>query len=283
MSPITFLELSLTVEEERRDKLLGFAQHLLHEEILPAPEELVIQFIGRGCQLIEKRTTLRSRMPLAKVWRKVTSLSDETFQLHQSVVQPAAAAFRTIGHLAESVLKNRELDPHACKDSLGFQIQIALVRDRLKLKPMPGIDFKTHQNITTLTIFFILVTFCCLITPYAVPYEEFWQKLKISNPLERLEWVISEQKILFCRGAFVELALAALTQIQTKTSRGLYFDAFHSLYLPYVDRFLTIDPHFLEMAKACVHPNSYKIFPVHKAEIIESRMPIDYPLRRIKE
>lgn len=57
------------------------------------------------------------------------------------------------------------------------------------------------------------------------------------------------------------MALMAYNQIQEdkKPNRGLFWDALHSLYLPYVDFLITKDKHFKELQKKVSHINYLKI------------------------
>lgn len=284
MSPVTYFEMSLTQSPDRRDKILGFSQHLLHDELISSPEELIIGFIERGCPLFDPLIKWQSAMPLADAWRRVANLSDETFDLSQEVIQNAAKLQRHLGSVAERILNSKTIDPTDWSEADHFQLVIELCRSRLpQRQKLDFIPEEIVEPLETLTIFFVFSMFCCLNTLNPVPYQRFWNTMNCGEPLSRLLWLLKNLPIIFFRGAFIEMALASITQYREKPTRGLVFDILHFVYLPYVRSFLTTDSHFNKVADLVWHPNAHKIVSVDKIDLIRhNETPIKYPQPRIR-
>jgi hypothetical protein len=284
MSPVTYFEMSLTGSTDRRDQIFGFAQHLLHDELIASPEELIVGFIERGCPLVDPITSWQSAMPLADAWRRVANVSDETFDLTQKVIQHTAKVQRHLGSIAERILTSTTIDPNDWNEADHFQLIIELCRSQLPpRKRLSFIPEDIEEPLEILTIFFVFSMFCCLNTLNPFPYLKFWKEKNCSDPVSRLRWLLDHLPIIFLRGAFIEMALAAITQYRGKPTRGLIFDVLHFVYLPYVRKFLTTDGHFDGVAGLSWHPNAHKIVRVDAIELTRhERTPIQYPQPRIK-
>jgi len=283
MSPVTYFEMSLTGCPDRRDKIFGFAQHLLHDDLLASPEELFVGFIQRGCPLFDPIKDWKSRMPLANAWRRVANVSDETFDLTQEVIRPTAEVQRHIGTIAWRILSSRTIDPTDWDEAEHFQLIVEWCRNELpKRERLDYITDELDHQLESLTIFFVFSMFCCFNTLNPIPYINFWAGKNCASPLDRLRWLIQNLPIVFRRGAFIEMALAAIAQHRGKPSRGLIFDILHFSYLPYVRSFLTTDGHFEGVSDLSWHPNAHKIVLVDQRELMRHKRPIQYPQPRIQ-
>lgn len=58
ISPVTIWEIFLTQDVFNREKIIYFAQHLFDLDLLPIPEEIIVNYIKAGCPITEKPTTL---------------------------------------------------------------------------------------------------------------------------------------------------------------------------------------------------------------------------------
>ena len=82
--------------------------------------------------------------------------------------------------------------------------------------------------------------------------EKYWLNLGIENSVDRFEFLIETQKDIFRNGPLWNIANMILIQLgkNNKTSRGAFHDGFHSLYLAFLDIFLTNDRHFINIREA---------------------------------
>ena len=76
--------------------------------------------------------------------------------------------------------------------------------------------------------------------------------------------MIQNYEVLVYRGPFVEMALMAYTQVDNniRSNRGLLFDCLHTIYLTYVDIFITNDNHFIKLRDLHPYPSLLKIFHI---------------------
>jgi hypothetical protein len=106
---------------------------------------------------------------------------------------------------------------------------------------------------SALLIFIIL---CCGIDIDRTPTNAFWDKLGIKDPQNRMDYVLKNYEILIYRGPFPIIANMVLVQLEKggKPTRGIFWDALHSIYLIYTDYFFTSDEHFKKMRESYEHP-----------------------------
>lgn len=260
MSPVTYFEIALTKDPRRRVELLGFAQHLLHDQLLASPEEMIVGFLYRGCPLLDPIKEWQSRMPLSDAWNRIANRSDITFELNQESVQQGAKAHRFLGSIAEKILNSRSINPENWTEAEHFQLIIELAKTKLprreRLKFIPD---DVHEAQETLTIFYIFAMFCRLNTLNPIPYIEFWNHHRINSPLSRMKRLIENHPILFFRGPFLAMAFASVAQFRAKPTRDLIFDIMHFSYLPWIKLFITEDPHYASARTLGWHPHGHKI------------------------
>ena len=79
ISPVTLWEILLTGDESKKENLLYFSQNLFDRELLPAPEELIIDYIMNNFPLVEQPRDLISKSNIANVWRDIVDIPDKTF------------------------------------------------------------------------------------------------------------------------------------------------------------------------------------------------------------
>jgi hypothetical protein len=90
--------------------------------------------------------------------------------------------------------------------------------------------------------------------------EQFWNKHKKTEPLERLAIAVNNFPEIFFRGPLANITQMIILQSKNKSGRGLYFDSLHSIYMTYSDLFITNDEHFFIYKNENNHdPNMTKV------------------------
>ena len=81
------------------------------------------------------------------------------------------------------------------------------------------------------------------------PVREYWRPIGIDDPLDRLEYLVSEVPFAITRGPLIEMALMmnAQAEMDGSTNRGTLFDALHTIYCYYADNTISNDPHFTSL------------------------------------
>ena len=278
ISPVTFFELSLTRDGELRDELIGFAKHLLHKDMLPSVEEIVVQFMDKGCPLFDSIEGFQFNNPISRAWAKITTETKLTYSLNQKMIQSFAQSMREIASLSKKIIMKKTISSNHFNQADRMQIIATQIRKKLpRRKPVDGVSPDVLQDLEVLTIFYIYHFLCLENCMFPSVYNEFWSRFGISDPDCRLGYLVKNHIHIFLRGPFIEMALCAIYQIKNGISRGLTFDDMDFVYLPFVKYFFTNDNHFYGNGFV-QHPNIYKIRQIRDMQPIERKFNIEYPL-----
>ena len=260
LSPVTIWEILLTSDHHKRETLIFYCQHLFHEELAASPSELIVEYINNGCPNIEKQRNLASKLPMGQVWKNIVEDKRSTFIFDKENLKIKTKLLRdTSKAMAKLVL------PIAAGESVGDG-HLKAVADLVELiSKKEGFDSKEpHDVIRRLALLFIIYILCLETDLDISPVTDFWKDQKVDEMIERVAYVLQELPILTIRGPFIQMALMAYSQtfsIGIKPSRGLFLDCLHSIYLTYMDVFLTQDEHF-KVLRDAVAPN-----PLYKQKI----------------
>ncbi len=266
LSPVSFWEILLTSDPERREQIIFFCQHTFHEKLLGAPSELIMHYINEGCPLVEARYDFTSKLELAQTWSNLCQDKQKTFIFDHVKLKERTKIFQKLSKQLHKIIHRVVLDITIQDEELMHQLLIQHYYERIK-----G-DLKYHDpeyhkvvKISILLIFYIL---CLEVDLDNLPYKEFWKKIKIKKPLNRLEYTMRNLQTLVFRGPFYQMAIMAYHQISLdqKSNRGLLLDCLHSIYLTYINVFITNDIHFKTLRDKGLHPNFGNILHVTEIE-----------------
>lgn len=264
LSPVSLWEIFLTKDEVERERLIFFCQHLFYEKLLFAPSEIIIQYINQGCPLVEPRKYIFSRLNLQKTWKDLCENKRKTFVLDYQELRKRT---KILSSLSKSMflIFNKEIIE---VNNRSYESQLyEFLTDLLSKIKLKGIDrSRKNDKISLMFIFYIL---CLGIDLEPSPINDYWNERKMDNHFERLDYILKKYPTLIHRGPFIEMALMARYQIHRKklSSRGLFFDCLHTIYLPYVDIFITKDTHFSMLKENIDHIIFKKIFHIQEIKI----------------
>lgn len=266
LSPVSLWEIFLTKDEAERERLIFFCKHLFYKKLLFAPSEIIIQYINQGCPLIEPRKYMFSRLKMQGTWKDLCENKGKTFNLDYQELRKRTNALFSLSKSMYLIFKNKIIDIN----NRSFESQLyGFLTDLLNKIRLKGIDrSRKTEKISLMFMFYIL---CLGIELDPSPINDFWNERKIDNHFERLDYLLKKYPILIRRGPFIEMALMACNQIHRKniSSRGLFFDCLHTIYLPYVDIFVTKDKHFSSLKEQIDHIILKKIFLIQEITINE--------------
>jgi len=260
LSSVTIWEILLTSDHHKRENLIFYCQHLFHDELAASPSELIVEYINAGCPTVEKQRGLASKLPMGQVWKNIVEDKRSTFIFDKETLKIKTNLLRdTSKAMAKLVM------PIAAGEPVGDG-HLKAVADLVTLiSKKESFDSKeSHDVIRRLALLFIIYILCLETDLDISPVTNFWKDQDVSEMIERVAYVIQELPDLTLRGPFIQMALMAYSQtfcIGIKPSRGLFLDCLHSIYLTYMDVFLTQDEHFRVLRDA-VAPN-----PLYKQKI----------------
>lgn len=275
ISPVVISEVLHTRVDARREELIYLAQQLFSRELLPSPEEMLVAYLRSGCPAIETPRPLVSASSISKVWRDLCDVPDKTFIFDKEAIVKKRAAVNSLVKDLHRIARGKAitLTPHS-RDN-----QMALMLDQaLQLMPSAQNADDEQRNFYKLALFYGLVIICGGLGPDPETIHAYWAPTGISTPGERLVYLLTNHESVFLHGPLACMAHMTHVQCQQKYCRGIFWDSLHSMYVTYVDWFLSEDDDFRNFQEAIGwHINSVKIKQpsqmewVHETRILKPR------------
>ena len=243
ISIVTLWEIFLINNENDRDNLFNFSRFLFDEFLVPSPEEIIVNFIKAGCPNIEKKYPFKSHGLLSDEWRRACRNKQYFFCPSKQDLKFRTKVWREYGKFVDRIIGNRKVRITSHKpDELEVLIdEIYNIFDYVENKKYIG---KEIECILRIAIFYTLFLLCWGIVFDQLTIEEYWLEIGVKKPRERALFVANHFPQIFYRGPIANIARMTYQQCKGKYSRGVFFDALHSIYIDYSDAFITSDTHF---------------------------------------
>ncbi|MDO4226701.1 hypothetical protein [Neisseria sp.] len=244
LSPVVLWEVLLTTNEDRRENLLYFAQHLYQEDLLPSPEELIVKYIESGCPVVQKRYPLISKGIFSEPWREICQVKEKTLYFEYESLSEKTKIIRSAVKYLHDFFKFQSIDLSGNHQTVSQQLAIQEILNKFNLVPQEFKNVPEAINHYRLVVFYILLILCIGISLDNQVIEKFWSKMGIENIAQRIEYIFESYPDLVLRGPFQPIAFMTAYQSKNKYSRGVYFDSLHVLYSVYVESVISADEHF---------------------------------------
>lgn len=281
LSPVTIWELLLTRNLDRKEDLIGLAQHLLDKDLLPSHEEMLIKYLEQDCPLEEQQRPLISQSSMAITWRKLYEIPEKTFVYDEFGLRMKSRGIALVMRDLYKLLRNHRILLAPYTNDKIYNVTLEQLTSRLTFVKEAGELDDFHRNIYKIAIFYILFLLCAGVGFHPEAINQFWAQRKLTNTIERLMYILDEYETLVYRGPIAQMALMTLVQSAGKYSRGLFWDCLHAFYLTYTNIFFAEDNHFNQLRTALHdHPNAEKILKpselpwVRHTRSIEQHSPI---------
>jgi len=266
ISPVTIWEIIQTSNDSRREELIDFSQHIFSRELLVSPEDLIIEFITQGMPLKEPRRDLVSSSELGNVWTDIVDNPRKTLQFDKSVVRDRANFLKSFSKNIHLI--DRDKDKLVLSESLHAHLDVTLASlvetasAHAGRGPLDESSLRFHK----IVMFYITTILCAGMGFDNESVERFWSKIGIDETTDRFMYVVTKLPDILFRGPFVLMGYMTQAQLRSGFSRGLWFDCLHSVYLSYVEFFITSDGHFKELREDLDHPRFNNVL-LHTDEI----------------
>jgi hypothetical protein len=265
ISPVTLWEIMLTTDKEKRESLIYFCQHLFDAVLLPTPEEIIVEFINNGCPLVEQPRNLISNSNIANIWREISEIKEKTLIYDQDELSKRIKLFIPFSKMLRKIIKNEDVIISPKNKIAGVDVTLNNLIEQLSFVKEGEYVSAENRRLYKLSIFYLMLILCAEVGLNNEAIQNFWVNFGVDRTLDRILFAIKRWERLIHRGPFIEMAIMTRVQNETKFSRGEYFDGLHSIYLPFVDLFITDDQHFLNMREYLKgHPNSRKIVGINE-------------------
>lgn len=277
LSPVTLWEILLTSDEQRREKIIFYCQHLFHDQLINSPSEFIVNYINAGCPLVETKYDFHSKLSLNDTWKDICHDKRKTFVYDHATLKDRMKLLQKFSKQLDKIIHRVVLDITVSDDELSLQQFVNFfyrrVKDEIKHHDP---DYHKVIKISILLIFYIL---CLEVDLDNTPQKKFWQRVGVNPSIDRLFYIMDRHKDLIFRGPFYQMAIMAFHQISLdqKSNRGLFMDCLHSIYITYADIFMTNDEHFKTLKEKDIHPNFRRLMHISEIEITTQLKPIFNP------
>lgn len=265
ISNITLWEIFLTSNVKRKTELFDFSRSLFYKELMPSIEELIINYINNGLPTIEQRYELKSKSIFSKHWKKACKNTSYFFEPNVKDLKTHTLYYRFLGEYFVKTNKGYVLDFNVNISVEGKEFEMKKIESAFSnYKTKIGEEsFKKYEQYYYLSFQLVLIIFCYGINFNQRITENYWKAIGISNLNDRINYVVENMPELFYRGPISNITHMILMQANTHSTRGVYFDALHSVYITYSDLYFSDDKHF-DNLKKINDPNMLKLRKVNE-------------------
>lgn len=245
VSPVTIWEVLLTQDEIRRERLIYYLQNIAHHEMIVSPGELIINYINAGCPKAERKYKLHSKLPMAEVWSDICENPAKSIRFGGKDIKQRSDAIRVVFKTASKLIEDVGISNVAVDQVTAVKIEFDRILNNLK-----GVDISDYsqeeRKVLKISLVLLLLILCGEVNLEDDSIKDYWNRLGVDGITERFYYLISKQESLIYEGPFVVLAQMVNIQMSKggKSTRGIFWDALHSIYLIYCEVFLTADAHF---------------------------------------
>lgn len=244
LSPVTIWEILMTSNEQRREDIIYFCQHLFSRELLPSPSELIVPWIEEGMKKTEGPRNLTSNTAVAETWRDLVDDRRKTFFLDYREFKAKMKRCQSNTKSIYQVIKNGDIIIDSNSNFSGLDYSLCNLVNELPFvkegEILPDEEYLAYK----VSLFYILFFFCAGADFENYAVDEFWKKRGIKSVQDRIFYVLSELPKLVHRGPFILMSYMTIAQSSKKHSRGVWYDSLHSIYITYVEKMFTNDGHF---------------------------------------
>lgn len=257
ISTTTLWELMQIKDFKKYDQYFFNATFLFDNKLLKSTSEILIDYTKST--FVRHRKKEYSECLLAKHWEKACIDRRYSFNIMGTQIIDMTNNLKRISRYIAFIIQYREIeyDETIDQDIKEIKALITAIYEEL-------FSDSVVNQIIWLRKIAILVCFLVICCGYDIArdkVEEYWEKVRILSPIERLIYLKEKRKYIFQSGPLWLIANVILIQLSKNrlASRGALHDGLHSLYLPYTDCFFTKDQHFIEI-RDVANNSAYKTF-----------------------
>ena len=277
ISSVTIWEILLKQDDSNREKIIHFAQHLFESDLLPSPEEIIVTYLKAGCPICENPYRFVSYTPMAEAWKDICSNKAKTLHFDKDELSKRVQIIRELSKHLHKLIRNQDFNIVNNSDCIITEIGLQSIISNLSFVRQEAELDNEEKSLYKISIFYILTILCAEISLDSETIRKFWKNVGIDSTYERLQYLLSNHEVLVHRGPFLEMALMTYYQTKNKFSRGVLFDSFHAVYLPYIDYLFTTDNHFRKLRQGVEYPNYLKIILMDEVVITSQEREIQLP------
>lgn len=267
ISTVTLWEILLTSDVDRRNGLMKLCQYLFEPVLLKSPTEVCFDFIIQGFPSYQLFKDGKSKMKISDIWTTLVEQKDHVIEYDFESFKDVAKQLKTLSKGFSKYIDNVIFDAElSTKEQIWGGFLNDASNEIFKEMPTENPHLEKIRRISVLVSYYLL---CVGMDIENSICNSFWRHQCVSeDPLVRMSYLMEYFNGFFHGGPIESISnIIYFQKVQTnnKPNRGTIHDGFHSVYLPFVDVFLTNDEGFKNF-KECATVETYnRIF--HTSEV----------------
>jgi len=249
LSSVGIWEILLNSNEEKKEKLIYWAQFNCASYLLKSPAEIFIDYLKAGAPLKDRKKfwfDRESDLQIAKTWKAIHKKIDKTIPVDLEALKNNSEPMRQYSRMHKNIISSMTDVDDRSNDFDYFHRMMLKLEESLKTKFILKDNIEKQIKTSLILSFFFI---CIGMELDNSPIRNYWKKIKLDDPFDRLEYLIKEIPLSIIRGPIAEMSVMINTQVMMKnsTNRGSLFDALHNLYCYYADNTVSNDIHFTSL------------------------------------
>lgn len=230
-------------EKKDLDACLFLGSYLFHDRLLKSAAEIGIEYLEKGMPEYMILDSPFTNSTLGHNWQRACKDKSYSFYLDDSPFTEATKEIKRITRHIRYFAGDKDGFDNLADEEIKKLANVLAEIYQVHFTDTPSNLVVQLRRVALLTIF---IQLCLGLDIARNVIEEYWLRIKISDPIDRLTYLLEKFPDIASRGPFWNIANAILIQCEQlgKNSRGAFHDGLHSIYLPFVDVFLTNDNHF---------------------------------------
>lgn len=247
ISTTVLWELLQINDKKDLDACLYLASFLFNNRLLKSAAEIFIEYTEKGCPSYLLLDSPFTNATIGEYWSRACADKSYSFYINDPNFIEITSHLKKIAKCMRYITHDRTHRPLVADeeiDSLTLLID-TLYQDQLK-------DANSNQTtiwLRKIAILLLFIQICLCIDISRDAIIKFWESKNLSDPFDRLDFILNTYPDVLRIGPLWNVANAILIQCTKKgrSSQSAFHDGLHAIYLPFVDIFLTKDNHFRKM------------------------------------
>lgn len=238
-SPVLLWELLLISDDKHRENLLDYCVNLCDTMLPKSPGELIIDnIIAKGEHVTYEDFSTKSS--LADAWKNLHILPNQTIEFNKIDLANISNFVKGNSKHLSKVIDDFVFDGTFKGNSESLNVLMSIVYSKINYPNKNAPEW--HVSARKIAILIMFLVMCSGMDVANEPMSQFWDKIDIEHPFDRLLHLAIRHPVSFYTGPVTFMAaVVAYQHSKGKTNRGAIHDGLHCGYLPYFDLFLTND------------------------------------------
>jgi hypothetical protein len=243
ISTTVLWELLQITDRSHLDTCLFLSSYLFNDHLLKSAAEIIIEYIDKGKPSYQVLESPFTNSEIGNHWKKACKDKSYSFFIESPGFEKFTSFLKTVSKHIRYLTHDRKTSTSPTDD---FQESLSLFVEEVYEAYFNDDVSSMVKSLRKISIIVLYFQICLGLDLTSDVIGRFWETKKISDPLERLIFLLDNHLDVVRHGPIWNISNAIMIQCTNlgRSSRGAFHDGLHSIYLPFIDFFITCDKHF---------------------------------------